>query len=100
MPAVSLSRSPQQGQTVPPALVAKLFAAKPGDVVTVGDASGGYAAQLNEVQVPESVPEADAARLAQQLAGEVKLDIAGEYTEALRKRYPVEIKRQELDKLF
>jgi peptidyl-prolyl cis-trans isomerase D len=100
MPAVTLSRTPQQGQTVSPALVAKLFAAKPGDVVTVGDASGGYTAQLKEVQVPESVPEADAARLAQQVAGEVKQDIAGEYTEALRKRYPVEIKRKELDRLF
>ena len=28
---------PQQGQPVPPALVAKLFAAKPGDVVTASD---------------------------------------------------------------
>jgi peptidyl-prolyl cis-trans isomerase D len=100
MPAVSLSRSPQQGQTVPPALITKLFAAKPGDVVTLGDASGGYTAQLKEVQVPETAPEAEAARLAQQLAGELKLDIAGEYTGALRKRYPVDIKRQELDKLF
>lgn len=98
--AVPLSRTPQHGQTVPPALVAKLFAAKPGDVISMSDASGGYTAQLKEIQVPETVPEAEAARLSQQLASEVKLDIAGEYTEALRRRYPVDIKRQELDRLF
>lgn len=98
--AVPLSRTPQHGQTVPPALVAKLFAARPGDVVSMSDASGGYTAQLKEIQVPETVPEAEAARLSQQLASEVKLDIGGEYTEALRRRYPVEIKRQELDRLF
>lgn len=98
--AVSLSRTPQPGQPIPAALVAKLFAAKEGDAVTVSDASGAYAAQLKGVQIPEAIPEAEVAKLAQQFAGEVKLDIAGEFSEALRRRYPVEIKRQELDRLF
>jgi peptidyl-prolyl cis-trans isomerase D len=98
--AVPLSRRPQQNQPVPPAVVAKLFAAKPGDVVTASDATGGYVAQLKEIQAPEAVPDAAAASLVQQLSGEIKRDVAGEFTAALRRRFPVEIKRAELDRLF
>ena len=98
--AVPLSRRPQQGQPVPPAVVAKLFAAKPGAIVTASDASGGYVAQLKEIQAPEEVPDAAAAALQQQLAGEIKRDLAGEFTSALRRRFPVEIKQAELDRLF
>jgi peptidyl-prolyl cis-trans isomerase D len=97
---VKLSRTPQPGQPVPAVLVAKLFAAKPGEVASGSDASGAFAAQLKDIQTPETIPPAEADKLAQQIAGEVKLDIAGEYTEALRRRYPVEIKRQELDRMF
>jgi len=98
--AATLSRTPQPGQPVPPVLVAKLFDAKPGAVVHVADASGGYAAQLKDIQAPETVSEGEAAALAQQLTGELRLDIAGEFTEALRRRYPVEIRRDELDRVF
>jgi peptidyl-prolyl cis-trans isomerase D len=100
LPATALSRTPQPGQPVPAALVEKLFAAKPGEVVHVADDAGGYAAQLKEIQVPETVPEGEAARLQQRLAGEMRVDIAGEFTQGLRRRYPVEIKRQEVDKMF
>jgi peptidyl-prolyl cis-trans isomerase D len=98
--AVALSRRPQQGQPVPPAVVAKLFAGKPGDVVTASDGAGSYVAQLKEIQAPEEVPEAAGAALQQQLSGEVKRDLAGEFTAALRRRFPVEIKQAELDRLF
>ena len=98
--AVPLSRRPQQGQPVPPAVIAKLFAAKPDDVVSASDATGAYVAQLKEVQAPEDVPDAAAASLQQQLAGELKRDLAGEFTAALRRRFPVEIKKAELDRLF
>jgi peptidyl-prolyl cis-trans isomerase D len=97
--AVPLPRRPQQGQTVPPAVVAKLFAAKPGDVVTASDATGAYVAQLKEVQAPETVPDPAAAALVQQLSGEAKRDMAGEFTAALRRRFPVEIKHAELDRI-
>jgi peptidyl-prolyl cis-trans isomerase D len=100
LPATALSRTPQPGQPVPAALVEKLFAAKPGEVVHVADDAGGYAAQLKEIRVPETVPEGEAARLQQRLAGEMRVDIAGEFTQGLRRRYPVEIKRQEVDKMF
>jgi peptidyl-prolyl cis-trans isomerase D len=98
--AMPLSRRPQQGQTVPPAVVAKLFAANPGDTVTASDATGAYVAQLKEIQAPEEVPDAAAAALVQQLSGEIRRDLAGEFTAALRRRFPVEIKQAELDRLF
>jgi peptidyl-prolyl cis-trans isomerase D len=83
---ILLSRGNAPGQKVPPALVAKLFDAKPGDVVASTEATGAYAAQLKEIQMPESIPDADATKLADQLAGEAKGDLAGAYTEALKKR--------------
>ncbi|MGE5268975.1 MAG: peptidyl-prolyl cis-trans isomerase [Thiohalocapsa sp.] len=98
--AVPMSRHPAPGQKVPPALVAKLFAAKPGDVVTADAETGAYVAQLKEVQSPETVPEAEAKQLETQLAEQQKAEIAGAFTEALRKRYPVEIKRDALDRMF
>ncbi|HVC57791.1 MAG TPA: SurA N-terminal domain-containing protein [Stellaceae bacterium] len=95
-----LSRVPQPGQSVPPALVAKLFAAKPGDVVTTSDATAAYTAQLKTIETPPTVPEAAAQGLSDQLAGDVKLDLAEEFTASLRRRFPVEVKRDALDRMF
>ena len=97
---VTLGRTPEPGQSFPPALVRKLFAAKPGEAVFVADKSGGYAAQLKEVQVPQTMPEDEAKKLTTQLTGTMRLDVASEFTQGLRRRYPVEIKRDELDRLF
>jgi hypothetical protein len=80
--------------------VAKLFAAKQGDVVTATDATGAYAAQLKEIQVPETMPDNIATALSQQLGNDARVDVAGEFTEALKKRYPVDIKRDALDRIF
>ena len=99
LPAVPLTRS-EVSKTVPAALVAKLFAAKPGDVVTTNDATGAYTAQLDKIAAPASVPAAAAQGLSDQLATEAKQDLAGEFTASLRRRYPVEIKRDALDRLF
>ena len=96
---VTLGRASEPGR-VPPALVGKLFAAKPGAAVFVADESGGYAAQLKEVQVPPAMPEDEAKKLTTQLTGTMRLDVASEFTQGLRRRYPVEIKRDELDRLF
>lgn len=97
---VALSRDATADTTTPPTLVAKLFAAKPGDVVTESDATGAYTAQLKEIKTPATVPEAAAAKLADQLTGEARGDIVGEYTDALRKRFPVKIERATLDRMF
>ena len=50
-------RHPSGDDAVPPALVSKLFAAKPGEVVTASDTAGSYVAQLDEVQRPENASE-------------------------------------------
>jgi peptidyl-prolyl cis-trans isomerase D len=95
-----LSRSDSGGQTVPAALVTKLFAAKQGDVVTASDAGGAFAAQLKEIQTPETIPDEAGAKLTDELTGDAKVGVAGEYTEALRQRFPVQIQRDALDRMF
>lgn len=98
--AVPLSRSERPGVPVPPALIAKLFEAKPGEVVTAADDTAAHTAQLKEIQAPESVPDAAAAALSDQLAGAQRVDIASEFTATLRRRFPVEIHRDALDRMF
>ncbi len=98
--AVSLSRAQTQNQPVPPALIGKLFAAKVGDVVTASDPNGAYVAQLKEIQTPATVPDEEAAALATKLGDESKTDVAAQFTEALKRRFPVEIKRDVLDRVF
>ena len=49
-----LLRRSQGTDGVPPVLVAKLFAVKPGTVVTAADATGSYVAQLSAVQQPST----------------------------------------------
>jgi peptidyl-prolyl cis-trans isomerase D len=100
LPEAPLSRGNTPGQTVSSALVAKLFEAKPGDVVTASDETGGYVAQLKEIQSPETIPDEAAAGLSDQLAGEARVGIADEFTGALRRRFPVEIQREALDRMF
>ena len=95
-----LPRRPPQGSTVPATLIGKLFAAKKGDTVTAEDAGGAYVAQLKDVQEPEA-PQGDAAKADDgQLANSIKLDMASEFTAALRERYPVDIKRDAIDRMF
>jgi peptidyl-prolyl cis-trans isomerase D len=97
---VPLSRGEEKGQTVPPALVTKLFAAKPGDVVTVSDATGAHVAQLKEIQPPAALSDDAATKLSNELASEARVGVAGEFTEALRRRFPVEIQRDAIDRMF
>jgi peptidyl-prolyl cis-trans isomerase D len=94
------TRHPGQENAVPPALVAKLFAAKPGEVVTTSDATGSYVAQLGDVQRPESPSQSAAADLARQLDAGQRADLGEEFTQALRAHFPVEIHHEVLDKLF
>jgi peptidyl-prolyl cis-trans isomerase D len=99
-PSAPLSRDAQNAAPAPPALISKLFAAKKGDVVTANDGSGAYVAQLKEIQIPENPADTAITGLSDQLAGEARVDAVGEFTEALRRRYPVEIKRDALDRMF
>jgi peptidyl-prolyl cis-trans isomerase D len=94
------TRHPENDTAVPPALVGKLFAAKPGEVVTASDASGSYVAQLDEVQRPEDVSQTAAAGLSHELDTAQQVDLAEEFTRALRAHFPVEIRREALDRYF
>ncbi len=94
------TRHPENDFAVAPPLVGKLFAAKPGEVVTASDTTGSYIAQLDEVQRPEDVSQTAAAGLSHELDTAQQVDLAEEFTRALRSRFPVEIHREVLDRLF
>jgi peptidyl-prolyl cis-trans isomerase D len=96
----TFTRHPENDTAVPPPLVGKLFAAKPGEVVTASDATGSYVAQLDEVQRPEDVSQTVAAGLSHELDTAQQVDLAEEFTRALRARFPVEIHRDALDRFF
>jgi peptidyl-prolyl cis-trans isomerase D len=85
---------------VPPPLVAKLFAVRPGAAVTIEDASGAYVAQLEKVEIPKAPKPADTASLSDETNTALKADLAAEFTAALRRQYPVEIDHDTLDHLF
>ena len=95
-----LPRRPEAGSTVSPALAAKLFGAKPSEVVTVEDASGAYVGQLKEIQNADPPAESAASGLQSELAGLIRQDLAGEFTTALRNRFKVEIHRDAIDRIF
>ena len=85
---------------VPPALVDKLFAAKPGGIVTASDATGSYVAQLTKVDEPQAASKDAAADLTREVTNGIQADLADEFTRSLRARFPVEIHRETLDHLF
>ncbi len=95
-----LTRRPQPNATIPPALVAKLFAAKQGETVSLDDEGGAYVAQLNEIKDPGTPTEVQLAPVFNQLAQALRLDFADEFTNALKSRYSVKIDRTALDKAF
>lgn len=97
---VSLSRSGQPPKSMPPELVQKLFAAKPGAVVTASDDSGAFAAQLKQIDIPKQIPQAAAQGLSDQLTDAAKLSVAGEFAAGLRQKFPVDIKHEALDRMF
>jgi peptidyl-prolyl cis-trans isomerase D len=98
--ALPLRRRPGRDDTTSPALVAKLFAAKTGEVVTAADAAGSYVAQLDEVQTPEAPSGSATAEVSRDLDQGMRTDLAVEFTQALRARFPVEIRREAVDRLF
>jgi peptidyl-prolyl cis-trans isomerase D len=90
-------RQSENATGVPPALVDKLFAAKPGGVVTLSDATGSYVAQLAKVEAPQAAATPE---LSREVTAGIQADLGEEYTRALRARFPVEIHRNTLDRLF
>jgi peptidyl-prolyl cis-trans isomerase D len=94
------TRHPDQGNSMPQALVPKLFSAKPGETVTASDPTGSFVAQLEEVSRPENVSQTATAELSRELDAEQRADIVEEFTRALRSRFPVVIHHEVVDRLF
>jgi peptidyl-prolyl cis-trans isomerase D len=97
-----LRRNGSTGTPVPPDLVAKLFAAAPGGVVTSTDQTGAYVAQLVAIRPPGEGPTAKAAtaELSQALTADLGFDLAAEFTRGLRRQFPVDIRHEALDRMF
>ena len=95
-----LGRRPAQGSAIPPSLVAKLFGAKVGEAVVVSDANGAFVAQLTAINLPDSTPAGAASGLQTELGNAARYDLVSELTEALKKRFPVTIHRDVLEKQF
>jgi len=95
-----LPRRPEGAMPVPAAVIVKLFGAKVGDTVNADDAAGAYVAQLKEVKIPDSTPDDQVKALTTEMGNSTRYDMVSEFTEALKKRYPVTIHRDVLDRLF
>lgn len=88
------------GSTLSPELVAALFAAKPGDVVSVSASQTAVIAKLAEVKPAEAkADDATVQKLRDQLRGGVGADLLNGFAAALRGRYPVEINADVIDSL-
>ncbi|HEV2551484.1 MAG TPA: peptidyl-prolyl cis-trans isomerase [Stellaceae bacterium] len=86
---------------VPPVLVARLFEAKTGGVVSAKGDDGYLVAQLKETLPPDPTTQtAGTARLSQQLGAQMQDDLLREYDQALRDRYPVSIDQAAVARAF
>lgn len=84
---------------MPPALVDKLFAAKPGGVVTISDPAGSYVAQVTKVEEPKATAK-DTADLSREVTAGIQEDLRDEFAETLRSHFPVDIHHETLGRLF
>jgi len=86
---------------VPPVLVARLFEAKPGGVVSAKGTDGYLVAQLKDILPPDTSTQAvGTARLSQQLGAQMQDDLLRQYDQALRDRYPVSIDQAAVARAF
>jgi len=95
------TRDAQAVQGLPAEMVAKLFAAKPNEVVTGNTADAQVVTRLKEI-IPADPKAADADLAPVRAAVEqgMESDLVAEFTNALRDKYPVRIHRQRIDQFF
>jgi peptidyl-prolyl cis-trans isomerase D len=96
-----LLRTSGSDSGLPPAVVARVFTLKPKATGVAEGPEGWYAVQLESIEEPD--PKADKAAveaLAADVTKGMQSDILAEFDKALRARYPVEIKRKEIDRLL
>jgi peptidyl-prolyl cis-trans isomerase D len=88
-----------EGQ-LPQDLIDKLFAAKPGAVVTAMSKEGAYLAELRNVIRPKAAAKGATAALEESLDGALKADLGAEFARSLRRRFPVVIHHRIIDAMF
>ena len=82
-------------------LVAKLFAAKPGEVVTGSTPDAQIIARLKEIiPADPAAKDATTAQVESILAQGLQSDIMTEFGNALRKQYPVEVHPSRIEQFF
>ena len=84
-----------------PSVVARMFDIKPGETAVASAPDGWYVVQLKTVEAPD--PATDATSLTQvteQLTEGMRGDILAQFEKALRNRYPVTVRQQEIDRLL
>jgi peptidyl-prolyl cis-trans isomerase D len=98
-PAVTRKSGSQPN--LPASVVAKMFELKPGESAVSGGADGWYVVQLKTIEVPDPATDAAAVgQVADQLTDGIRGDILAQFEKALRNRFPVTIRQQEIDRLL
>jgi peptidyl-prolyl cis-trans isomerase D len=96
----ALSRQATGAIPVPKAMIAKLFSAKIGDTLTGSDNGSAYVAQLKSINIPQSTPDDQVKALTTEIGNSARYDVASEFTDSLKKRYPVTIHHDVIDRMF
>ncbi|HTW50530.1 MAG TPA: SurA N-terminal domain-containing protein [Stellaceae bacterium] len=96
----ALNRQASGAIPMPRAMIAKLFSAKVGDTITGSDNGSAYVAQLKSIDIPQSTPDDQVKALTAEIGNSARYDVASEFTDSLKKRYPVTIHHDVIDKLF
>jgi peptidyl-prolyl cis-trans isomerase D len=98
---VPFTRDAKTVSGLPGDLVAKLFGAKPGEVVSGTSADSQIVARLREVIAADpTAPDAALGPLETNVNQGLESDLMAEFVNALRVRYPVQIHRQRIDQFF
>jgi peptidyl-prolyl cis-trans isomerase D len=88
-------------QKLPPPLIAKLFDVKPGGAVDEAAGDSVVVAQLASIAPADPAADKNAVdALAHDLGTVMQNDVLGEYDQALRRTFPVEVDQANLDKLL
>lgn len=88
------------GEGLSPELVAAVFEAKPGEIVSAPSHDGAVVAKLTEVKPADlKADSAGVDKLREQLRGSIDSDLLNTFGEALRSRYGVEINEDVVNSL-
>lgn len=94
-------RDAQQVEGLPPALIKQVFTLKPGEAVTgTGEGTQVVVRLATITPVDPKAPDAQLDPVKQAVLRGVSGDLSAAFAEALQKRYPVTIQRQQIDDMY